>query len=313
MKKKFKNIAIVQKKGAAEVKKFLKKYVQESITTPTDFFYDTAFDYGDKDGQQPLLIIGQLPLVWKNYVKQNKQSTTLLKGKCVIHAGSKAELLLFGEVGKGGKPLVIKQLNKDLLKPFAAATLVDSLEQLSKPLEPAVAESGTSEATVDKGFELTALEESAKAVSEQPATIQAALSAVVTQLGQPLQNIKDTIVTDALIAEAKAGLQTIATHDVAVAIKALGQWLKEASNTTTEGAQAVIAPVESLQKELEALVQPLQGIAQNAAKLELVQDPLQSENVAPISEDPIQNFLNQMNKSARSSGFAAAVEQAAKF
>ena len=127
MKQKLKNLEVARKKGPSFVRKTIKKLLMEDITEPRQFFYDTEFDYEGDEGKKPLLFIGEIPTKWKKYVKANKTSKTLAAGRCIFDVKTQ-QLSLEAKIGKGAKPLVLKVLHKEVLKPFAKPQFVDSVE-----------------------------------------------------------------------------------------------------------------------------------------------------------------------------------------
>ena len=75
MKAKLKNPDVAKKKGQGYVKISLKKLLREDITTPVQFFYDSAFDYGETDPKtgkpllEPIMFIGEVSSAWKKWMK----------------------------------------------------------------------------------------------------------------------------------------------------------------------------------------------------------------------------------------------------
>ena len=112
----------------------LKKLLKEDITTPVQFFYDSEFDYGDKDPKTgnaikvPIMFIGEVPSAWKKWMKlpeiKAKTSKTFAAGRCVFDSAT-GTLSLEVKMGKGAKAPVLKAIHKELLKPFAKPVFVE--------------------------------------------------------------------------------------------------------------------------------------------------------------------------------------------
>lgn len=306
MKAKIKNPEIAQKQGFDTIKKLLKKLLKEPAAEPQQFFYDTEFDYGGKDGVQPLLYIGELTAKWKKYAKENKASKTFVAGECIIEDG---QIKMVSQTGKGAKATVIKVINKDVLKPFATAVFVESIDQAAATSEtPATTSTENTTGTFDlQNFQLNATN-----ATRESKRAKEALESIVNTLAAPLKDIKSTIITDDLIAKAKEALQTIQQYDVQALVKELQQWLSNAQPQEKEqGASAVIKEVEQLKGALEKLAPQLPPIQQNAAKLEKVQNPLESE-VLPVSEEPLDDLFNSLTKIASASSLKTIADEVAK-
>ena len=148
MKSKLKDATVAKQKGFDHVKKSLKNKLKENILEPVPFFYDTEFDYGG-EMPEPLMYIGEIPTAWKKWIKANKCkiSKTFVAGECISKDGV---LNLEAKIGKGAKLPVLKSINKELLKPFAKAQLVESVTN-PVAIEPVSAdvEEGSSEGVGD--------------------------------------------------------------------------------------------------------------------------------------------------------------------
>jgi hypothetical protein len=305
MKAKIKNIEIAQKKGLGEIKKLLKKALKEPITEASWFFYDTAFDYSGKEGVQPILYIGEKNAFWKQYAKDNKQSKTFASGVCVCDANGRLKLV--AETGKGAKALVLKDINKKVLKPFATACLVENLaapfvdeKEDNNPV--ANANETKDEKLAAPPFDLEALQKEAEMIMQQGLAAKEALAAVVDSLTKPLGDIKNTIVTDDLIKEASQALDLIQQHPLGAIAKSLKNWLDNAKKEykAEKSSTSVLNDAEKLFGELDALSKEIPPIEKSASKIQKVKNPMESE-VTPISDDPMENIANYFVKMTQSS------------
>lgn len=277
MKTKIKDIASAQKQGLGGVKQLLKKTLKEPITEPEWFFYDSEFDYAGKDGKQPLLYIGKRIAPWKLYAKDNKQSKTFVAGLCT--SSENGELQLLAKMGKGAKPMVLKAINKVLLKPFAQATFVESLEGEESAPAPSANE-----------LDVAKLENEVNTLLQPATEAQQALTNVISNLQQPLSNISDTIVSDKLVQDVKQGLQTIAKYELSSIVGKLNTWLTSAPQAYPQPeAQPYIQKVQTLYTSLQQLQAPMEMIVKNGQKVEKVQNPTES-TTPPISSDPLRNL-----------------------
>lgn len=306
MKAKIKNPEIAQQKGFDVIKKLLKKLLKEPNTEVQQFLYDTEFAYGGKDGVQPLLYIGELTAKWKKYAKENKASKTFVAGECIIENG---EIKMVPKTGKGAKAAVIKVINKDVLKPFASALFVESIDKAATTVATA---DETATAPTTASFDLENFKLNANNVSRESQRAKEELESVVNALAAPLKDIKSTIISDDLITKAKEAIQTIQQYDVQSLIKELQKWLNDAQPLKKEqGAAAIIKEIEQLKGALIKIAPQLAPIQQNATKLEKVQNPLESE-VLPVSEEPLDDLFNSMTKVASASSLKTIAEQVAK-
>lgn len=307
MKKKIKDAAVAQKKGLGFVKNTIKKIIKQGNPEPQPFFYESAFDYGGKDGVQPLLYIGEVSTEWRNYRKANKASTTFVAGTCLIED---KKLKLVADIGKGAKPVVLKVVNKVLLKPFAVAVFVDSIE---KPTAIVEEQSSSDQApeTITQ-FDIKAFQKNADQVAKESKQAKETLGSLVNTLTAPLQDIKSTIITDDLISKAKEAISAIEQFNLPTLINELKQWLDQAKESAKEqGAGDVIKNMEQLKGDLEELDPKLPPIKKNAAKLEKVQNPLESD-VLPVSEEPLDDLFNSMTQLASSSPLSTVADKVSK-
>ena len=132
MKKFVKDLSIAKQKGKVHVVKTLKRFLKEDFSEPRLYLYSTEFDYSTDmtPDKGPLLYIAtdedeKFPTAWKKYAQQNKTKEHFSAGKCICEDGV---LKFLPNLGKGGKNAKLKIINKQLLKPFAEAVLVNSLE-----------------------------------------------------------------------------------------------------------------------------------------------------------------------------------------
>jgi hypothetical protein len=307
MKKKIKDAAVAQKKGLGFIQQQMKKIIKQGNPEPQPFFYDSAFDYGGKDGVQPLLYIGEVSTEWKKYAKANKASTTFVAGTCLIQD---KQLKLVASIGKGAKPVVLKVVNKVLLKPFAVAVFVESIENPTAIVEEKSSSEQAPETTTS--FDIKAFQRRADEVAKVSKQAKETLGSVVNTLTAPLQDIKSTIITDDLISKAKEALSAIQQFDLPTLINELQQWLDNTKEAAKEqGAGDVIKNMNQLKGDLEKLAPQLPPIQKNAAKLEKVQNPLESD-VLPVSDEPLDDLFNSMTQLASSSPLSTISDKVSK-
>lgn len=128
MKKLFKNPDAAAKGTVKDVLKGLKKVLAGDGGT-SQFLYKAEFEYSDK--KAPMVFIGAPAGDWKKYAKANKTAADFAAGYCKLESdddGNK-KLLFQVKMGKGGKPAMMKSINKELLKKLSiAGEFVDELE-----------------------------------------------------------------------------------------------------------------------------------------------------------------------------------------
>jgi len=282
MKSKLKAPEIAKKKGMAHVKTTLKKYLKEDITEPRSFFYDSEFDYGGVDGKMPLMYIGEVPSLWKKYVKENKTSKTLAAGRCLFENGV---LLLEAKVGKGNKNPILKIVHKMLLKPFAKVKFVDSVEA---PTAPAVSASGSPEdgSTDDTALDTSTIEQlvaEAKELAAEATTKMDVLKKYSAELQPVVKEMGKKPVTDDVIKKAINGLVVVHALDVDSWLEATTLWLKNISSkeAADKDLAAAMKDLNKLHTELKAADVVMDKIAIGCEKLEKVQNP-QDSKVPPV-------------------------------
>lgn len=163
MENQLKKPEVAAKKGVAFIKKLLKKMMLlEPFEGTKKYIYDTDFDYEGSETSLPILFIGEeLPTPWGKYVKLRKNSFTLSSGDCTFD--KKEGLKLLHQIGKGHKEKVLKEVNKQLLKPFSQAYFgkkkkeedqsIDTQSQilaLSKQLLPLIKDLSTEKVSTKK-------------------------------------------------------------------------------------------------------------------------------------------------------------------
>lgn len=300
MKAKLKDPVVAQKKGFGHVRNTLKKLLKEPIEEAIPFFYDSAFDYGEIDGEMPLMFIGVAPSLWKKYVKSNKTSKTLVAGRCIFKEGV---LSLEIKLGKGGKNAVLKLVNKHLLKPFAKAQFVESVEGDLVAVEEVQDKDKENDAEFDSPTAKLLLDESKEFlnIAESSRDI---LDGIINGVGAKLDDLSEIIVSDDLIKETGQALMAIASlalDDFLISFKA---WIKGIdSDLTRENQQLsdVKTKAEALLKELKKQDKEIDKVSKNAEKLQKVQRP--ADNPVPPVETSASNamkngFANTQNKTS---------------
>lgn len=294
MKSKLKAPEIAKKKGFDFVKGSLKKYLKEEIIEPSSFLYDSEFSYDGTPEKMPVMFIGEVPSLWKKYVKQNKASKTLAAGRCTFKEGM---LSLEVKVGKGGKNPVLKSIQKLLLKPFAKVQFVESLDNAL------VAEDSESSDTQNEELDEYSIEElltEAKSLADETRTQENILSNHVSNLGATVTNLGITPISDDLISKAKVALKETASLDTNNLLSTIELWLKNFSKEIAENVD--------LSKEVDVLLEwqaklkvkniEMQKISIECKKMEKVQNPKDYE-VTPVSTDVFTVLLNGLLKASK--------------
>jgi len=288
MKAKLKSPEIAQTNGLDFNKKLLKKLLTEPIAEPTRFFYDSEFDYGGVAGKQPMLYIGEIPTMWKKYIKEHKKEKTFAAGLCMTDG--KDGLKLEVQVGKGGKAMVLKAINKELLKPFAKAYFVETINSTAEIED-------TEEKPDNDNDELDSIDPS-ELISEGNTLIKEGLDykntleTSVKEVGSQLKDLKNIIVTEDLIKKTDKAVLSIETINVNKFVKEANAWLNSLENDMLSKAPALGNASSDLKKIVDDLtkLQPeLELIIENGLKMKKVENPLESE-FPPISDDPFDNF-----------------------
>lgn len=304
MKTKLKTPEIAQKNGAAFIKKLLKKFLKEDIVEPSQFFYHSAFDFGGQDGPQPLMYIGIVPTAWKKWIKSNqcKTSKEFAAGRCIYDAQSK-ELKLEVKMGKGGKAAVLKIIQKQLLKPFAKAVFVESVDQPETAVEDApdaIDSDDTTaqmEASQEEAFDIAEFIDEAKSFFSEGSGIQSAITALANGIGKTLKDVSKIVVTDSLIDEAKSAKDDLFDLNILDFINEKLDWLnglpldvKEDDNFKSE-----LQKVEKVEKSLKSLASTQQNLINQCDLVAKVAPPTSAAN-PPISSNPLSNFGQALNK-----------------
>lgn len=311
MKAKLKTPEIAKKNGGAFIKKLLKKLLKEPIAEPTGFFYHSAFEFDGGAEPEALMFIGDVPAAWKKAVKQNKWKTSkeFAAGICVFDAATKT-LKLEVKMGKGGKNAVLKLINKQLLKPFAKAVLVESVadpvaaeevpaedEALGTNDGAAQEDAATGEADAAPDFNIADLVKEAQGILADGGSIKDVISKHVNELGKKLENISDTIVTDDMIEKAKKAVQELKILNIPQFLKDKLDWLKNLPKEVLDNAdmKKEIQEINNVEKALKTLKPQQDKLIKNCGLVEKVEAPTESSN-PPVSDSPITNFGSALNK-----------------
>ncbi|WCL80367.1 hypothetical protein PPO43_10310 [Saprospira sp. CCB-QB6] len=276
MKAKFKSPDFLKEKGQDFNIKLLKQAVKGDFSAPLKFFYDTEFDFGEE--KAPLMYIGAgVPSPWKAYIKEQKKSASFVAGQCTLDPEGNLQLL--AEIGKGQKPAVLKALNKTILKKCKLqAYFVDSIEQA------AAAGAAVAAASPETTIEDNSLALRLAALIENGQELIKTINPVIAELEQPLQDIRSTVITDALIQTVQSGLKVINTVNLTAYLANAQAALAEAQE------EAEVQELNKVVAEIKAKQPILTQIAANSAKVDKVKDPMDSD-FAPISDDPFRTFL----------------------
>jgi hypothetical protein len=288
MKSKLKAPEIAKKKGMAHVKNTLKKYLKEDIIEPLSFFYDSEFDYGGVEGKMPLMYIGEVPTLWKKYVKENKTSKTLAAGRCVFQDGT---LLLEVKIGKGDKNPILKDVYKMLLKPFAKVKFVDSVEAPTAVATSASPENGSTEenSTDDTALDTSTMEQliaEAKELAAEATEKISVLKKYSDELGPVVKDMGAKPVTDDIIKKAIDSLVAVHALEVDNWLEASTLWTKNISSkeAADKDLAAAMKDLNKLHAELKAADVVMDEVAKGCEKLEKVQNP-QDSKVPPVDTD----------------------------
>lgn len=307
MKQKYKSPEMMQQRGVDFHTKFLKKAIKAMIASEEKpiqpFFYHTEFDFGEGQEPHPVLYIGEIPAKWKKYLKTNKTSTTFAYGDCVIDAEGLLKMQV--TMGKGGKELILKKINKVLLKPFCKAYLVEDINTEGVTSTEEEASSVTSEVEEKEApIENAKTEDKAPLemwanttkdfLNEANSALQVNLK-ILNEFEKPMSQLKNIVVTDNFIDKAMKAKTEIKDLDPFVFnlenLKKLGKSYKGESKD-----------VDNL---LLLLSKQIQQINDNKAKIDLmiknmeglkkIANPEEAE-IPIIDDDPIVNFLNRNKK-----------------
>jgi len=291
MKTKLKNADVAKTKGSDYVKKCLKKRLTEEFAPEGEqFLYDAEFDYGkDNGGVAPLLFVGELSSEWRKYIKENKTKATLAGGRCLPSKDDSTILNMEVKIGKGGKQKFLKEINKELLKPFAKSRFVDSiltggvieddLKEEDPEKDPDMQEY-TKDATLDE------LIKESEEIYDALVMARPSMKSIIDALKDPLSDLSKTVVSDQLISTAKSALLTIGNTDLPALLNDAKKWLTgEIKNQSGEKAKDLLARVEKIKtavSDLEKMQPDITSIEENIDKLQKVAPPGDSD-VAPVN------------------------------
>lgn len=307
MKQKYKSPEMMQEKGIDFHCKLLKKTIKAMIAdkekTIQPFFYNTEFEFGNGQENHPVLYIGELPSKWKPYLKTKKRDETFAHGECIIDAEGLLKLQV--NAGKGGKELVLKKINKVLLKPFCVAYIVEDINTEGPP--PEIDAEATVATTVEN--EDVQVEDheaqnddspknwvnaSKNALKEANLAMKANLK-ILNELEKPMSKLKDIVVTDDFIAKAmKAKAAVIDLGPLALQLESLGKSGETYKEKTKEAANLLslllkqIKQIGNNQDKMDLMLKNMEGL-KNISNPEAAEIPI-------IDNDPIVNFLNRTKK-----------------
>ncbi len=293
MKSKLKNPDVAKKQGPAYVKKLLKKRLLEDIVEPTKFFYHSEFDYQEEEEPCAVMFIGEIPSLWKKWIKTVKTSKAFVAGRCLFDRNTK-ELKLEVSMGKGGKAMVLKGIQKQLLKPFAVASFVESLDVGVSLEEVEEKEVDNEETTKEEPSDVYNISDYIKEVQsffKEGSEVKNNISTLVNGLGSKLKNLSQIIVTDELIVEAKKGTESLKNLNIPDFLKEKNVWMNDIPDDILNNDDFVgeIKKLEDLEKELIPLSSESDELVKNCGLLKKVENPEDSD-VPPISNEPIVNF-----------------------
>lgn len=289
MKAKLKSPDIAKANGLEFNKKQLKKLLKEPFAEPLRFFYDSEFSYTEAAEPQPFFYVGDIPALWKKYIKERKKEKTFAAGLCMLT--DKGELKLEVQAGKGGKAAVLKAINKSLLRPFSKAFFVDSISsdaEIEETNEIEDADAADSFSAID----ITDLIEEAQELIKEANTAYNALETAVKEVAAPLKDLKNTVVTDKLIKDTAFAMGAIQASTANDLLQTANAWLQELDEDTVnsnDGLKKAVADLKTIVTKLNGLDSDIKSIEKNAGKVQKVENPMESET-PPISDDPLDNF-----------------------
>lgn len=309
MKQKLKSPEVAKASSPKFVRKLLKKHLSEPITTPTKFFYDSAFDY-EKEGEEPFFFIADsLPNAWRTYVKANKLSKTFVAGICKTDEDGHLELV--AEIGKGNKNPVLKLINKHLLKPFSKAHFVEALSSSEE-----VSSAPETEETDDDYTSISPalLIKEAEALEEEGRGMLNALKGPLEKVEKPLAKDQPKV-TDDLIEATKEAIDVFGDYDIAKFQQGIAAWLDlvQSNNLMEDSSlQESISMLRKLDEELTAFNMRVKTTYQKASQVKLVESPEESD-MPLISRDPFVNFDLQLHKVYKKSDLKTLTKDAKVF
>lgn len=304
MKQKYKSPEMMQEKGVDFHTKFLKKTIKAMIGAKEKevqpFFYNTEFDFGEGVEPHPVLFIGEIPSKWKKYMKANKASKTFAYGDCIIDEEGLLKMQV--KVGKGGKPMILKDVNKQLLKPFCKAYFVESIGgEVADSEDSTISDDSASDTTKDSTEDTTDdnqlenwLNTAKNFVKEANQALKDNLK-ILNEFEKPMANLKNTVVTDDFIEKATDAKKEVKNLDAyLVNLEKLmkngkpyqGQ-SKDADNLLgLLGKQ--VKQIEDNQNKIDLMLKNMEGLKQ-------LSNPKEAE-IPIIEDDPVLNFLNRVKK-----------------
>ncbi len=310
MKSKVKSPEVAKQKGFAHVKKSLKKTIMaleaEPTTEPVQFFYCAGFEYNE-GGAQPIMFIGEVPSLWKKWVKTMKTSKEFAAGRCIFDQEEKV-LKLEVKLGKGGKKPVLKVVHKLLLKPYADMPIfVNSVDQPDEEAEEVAEDAdAANNPDVEVDLEETNIEQYIQETQEyikEGTEYHGILDDLMSDLEPKLKDISKIIVTDELIDTTKKGFDKINEIDIAGFLKDdlnFQKGIPETLKTGNEELKKALDDLSKLSNKLKTLEPKIAKTKVNADKLQKVVNPVDSD-VPPISDNPLENFSHHLGKSIKKS------------
>ncbi len=193
---------------------------------------------------------------------------------------------------------MLKEINKILLKPAKKrAYFVESIESEEVVEDVAIADNAVSNdlETVDIPFLISELQDQAK----EGQTIDQEFATIISDLEQPLSNIKDTIVTDDLVKNIATGIKKLykSKDHYTFFLSNANSLLNSIESSLTTNNSDLKAEVDSLQKimnDLNSKLPTLDMIKNNGAKVKLAENPMETA-FPPVSDEPFENFANKIN------------------
>ena len=306
MKKQFKTPKIAKEKGFDEIKKVLKKFLNnlspEQQEQPLRFFYHSQYDY--PGGKKPIMYVctEDVSNDWTKWFKLEKMSKEFATGICSFDKKSKV-LKIEIQQGKGAKQDTIKTVHKELLKPFATIELVDKLERSTAASAPIAS---VEEVDTELDYETAQLPTYIKKAKNHVSNVLASqkeLDTIVGKLEPQVKKMNAIIITDKLIEDGKKALATFEAINIADikqevrAFKSLipKKLIKESAELNQE-----MTNLDKLMTNLGKLKPRIAALSQKCLRIQKVGNPMESA-AAPISTNPIENFATLLNKTIKSS------------
>lgn len=316
MKKLFKTPKIAKEKGFDKVKKALKKFLNnlspEQQEKPLLFFFHSKYEY--PEGKKPIMYVctEDVSNDWTKWFKLEKASKEFATGICSFDKKSKV-LSIEIQQGKGGKKDTIKEVHKELLKPFATIEVVEKLELSSSTPKNVTTDNSEPK---DDSKQQNAPDLSIYDINQLPVYIEEAkghvasvlasqkeLSTIIETLEPQVKKLSDTIITNDLIEYSKNALATfqkIDISDIAQTIRAFKSLIPKKLIKENEELKTELDKLDKLTENLNKLKPKIAKLAQKCSKIQKVGNPMESA-AAPISTNPIENFGTRLNKTIKSS------------